>query len=107
MGRPLLYGTTPGFLEQFALRHLGELPRGDELAIALRHPGGLTRTVDVSVETRDSAVQQLQLTETREEPPASAEQQPSPYAGEETDTQVIEPTPSDLAEQPEAADTAV
>lgn len=38
MGRPLLYGTTPLFLEQFALRHLGELPRGDELAIALRDP---------------------------------------------------------------------
>jgi segregation and condensation protein B len=38
MGRPLLYGTTPLFLEQFALRHLGELPRGEELAIALRDP---------------------------------------------------------------------
>jgi segregation and condensation protein B len=36
MGRPLLYGTTPQFLEQFALRHLEELPRADELAIALR-----------------------------------------------------------------------
>jgi segregation and condensation protein B len=36
IGRPLLYGTTPVFLEQFALRHLEELPRGDELAIALR-----------------------------------------------------------------------
>lgn len=36
LGRPLLYGTTPSFLEQFALRHLGELPRVDELAIALR-----------------------------------------------------------------------
>jgi segregation and condensation protein B len=36
VGRPLLYGTTPIFLEQFALRHLEELPRGDELAIALR-----------------------------------------------------------------------
>ena len=23
LGRPLLYGTTPAFLEQFALRHLG------------------------------------------------------------------------------------
>jgi segregation and condensation protein B len=31
-----MYGTTPAFLEQFALRHLGELPRADELAIALR-----------------------------------------------------------------------
>jgi segregation and condensation protein B len=36
LGRPLLYGTTPVFLEHFALRHLEELPRADELAIALR-----------------------------------------------------------------------
>ncbi|MBC7791145.1 MAG: SMC-Scp complex subunit ScpB [Anaerolineae bacterium] len=36
IGRPLLYGTTPVFLEYFALRHLGELPRADELSIALR-----------------------------------------------------------------------
>jgi segregation and condensation protein B len=36
LGRPMLYGTTPAFLEQFALRHLGELPRADELAVALR-----------------------------------------------------------------------
>jgi segregation and condensation protein B len=36
LGRPLLYGTTAIFLEQFALRHLGELPRADELAVALR-----------------------------------------------------------------------
>lgn len=39
LGRPLLYGTTPLFLEQFALRHLDELPRVDELAVALRRPG--------------------------------------------------------------------
>jgi len=36
LGRPLMYGTTPTFLEQFGLRHLEELPRVDELAIALR-----------------------------------------------------------------------
>jgi segregation and condensation protein B len=44
LGRPLMYGTTPTFLEQFALRHLEELPRADELAIALRapHPAGAT-----------------------------------------------------------------
>lgn len=36
LGRPLLYGTTPQFLEQFALRHLDELPRADEFAVALR-----------------------------------------------------------------------
>lgn len=39
IGRPLLYGTTLQFLEQFALRHLEELPRADELAIALRGVG--------------------------------------------------------------------
>ena len=39
IGRPLLYGTTAQFLEQFALRHLEELPRADELAIALRGAG--------------------------------------------------------------------
>ena len=39
LGRPLLYGTTSVFLEHFALRHLEELPRADELAIALRMPG--------------------------------------------------------------------
>jgi segregation and condensation protein B len=41
LGRPLLYGTTSIFLEHFALRHLEELPRADELAIALKtepHP---------------------------------------------------------------------
>ncbi len=38
LGRPLLYATTPAFLEHFSLRHLGELPRADELAVALRSP---------------------------------------------------------------------
>lgn len=38
LGRPLMYGTTPVFLEHFGLRHLEELPRADELAIALRAP---------------------------------------------------------------------
>lgn len=54
LGRPLLYGTTPAFLEQFALRHLEELPRVDELAIALRREsvpgapeGSPTLAVDV------------------------------------------------------------
>lgn len=36
LGRPLLYGTTDLFLEHFALRHLNELPRAEELAVALR-----------------------------------------------------------------------
>ena len=54
MGRPLLYGTTPLFLEQFALRHLGELPRGDELAIALRDPKAPLPESNGSGDTEDT-----------------------------------------------------
>src|SRR5207247_2013999 len=38
LGRPLLYGTTPQFLEILGLRDLDELPRLDELSAALRPP---------------------------------------------------------------------
>ena len=36
LGRPLLYGTTPRLLELLGLRDLADLPRADELTIALR-----------------------------------------------------------------------
>jgi segregation and condensation protein B len=36
LGRPLLYGTTPAFLELLGLRDLADLPRADELTIALQ-----------------------------------------------------------------------
>jgi segregation and condensation protein B len=35
LGRPLLYGTTPVFLELLAIRSLDELPRLEELSVAL------------------------------------------------------------------------
>ena len=38
LGRPLLYATTPLFLEQLGLGALSDLPRTDELAVALRPP---------------------------------------------------------------------
>jgi segregation and condensation protein B len=38
LGRPLLYGTTPQFLEILGLRALDDLPRLDELSVALRPP---------------------------------------------------------------------
>jgi segregation and condensation protein B len=38
LGRPLLYGTTPPFLEILGLKALEELPRLDELSVALRRP---------------------------------------------------------------------
>ena len=48
VGRPLLYGTTALFLEHFALRHLEELPRSDELAVALRAQPGRGDTAERS-----------------------------------------------------------
>jgi segregation and condensation protein B len=36
LGRPLLYGTTPAFLELLGLRDLQELPRLEELSVALK-----------------------------------------------------------------------
>jgi segregation and condensation protein B len=38
LGRPLLYATSPAFLELLGLRDLSELPRADELSVALRPP---------------------------------------------------------------------
>jgi segregation and condensation protein B len=56
LGRPLLYGTTPMFLEHFALRHLEELPRADELAIALRHkPSDIEVPAEVAHESSSAS----------------------------------------------------
>jgi len=38
LGRPLLYSTAPQFLEYLGLADLGDLPRADELSIALTPP---------------------------------------------------------------------
>jgi segregation and condensation protein B len=38
LGRPLLYGTTPQLLEVLGLRDLDQLPRLEELSVALRPP---------------------------------------------------------------------
>jgi segregation and condensation protein B len=46
MGRPLLYGTTPRFLELLGLRDLSDLPRAEELTIALQPHVALTEGDD-------------------------------------------------------------
>lgn len=72
MGRPLLYGTTPLFLEQFALRHLGELPRADELAIALRDPNApIVTTDDQTPVPRELHAEPLQLADGPEDAPGA------------------------------------
>ncbi|MGH7590359.1 MAG: SMC-Scp complex subunit ScpB [Gemmatimonadales bacterium] len=38
LGRPLFYGTTPYFLELLGLKDLSDLPRTEELAVALQPP---------------------------------------------------------------------
>ena len=40
LGRPLLYGTTPRFLQMLGLTEISQLPRLDQLAVAL-HPLGV------------------------------------------------------------------
>jgi segregation and condensation protein B len=51
MGRPLLYGTAPLFLELLGLRDLTDLPKAEELTIALQpHPAtGDTEGAEVTV----------------------------------------------------------
>lgn len=46
LGRPLLYGTTPRFLELLGLRDLSDLPRAEELTIALQPHVALTEGDD-------------------------------------------------------------
>lgn len=70
MGRPLLYGTTALFLEHFALRHLGELPRGDELAIALRDPNAPLPAADQASPEEGDEDSSIELT-----PPQTADAQ--------------------------------
>ena len=46
LGRPLLYGTTPLFLELLGMRDLADLPKAEELTIALRPHRAVTDGVD-------------------------------------------------------------
>jgi segregation and condensation protein B len=49
LGRPLLYGTSPSFLELLGMNDLADLPRADALTIALRpHPAASTGPDDAT-----------------------------------------------------------
>lgn len=48
LGRPLLYGTTSMFLELLGLSDLNELPRAEELTIALEPPKPATPDADAA-----------------------------------------------------------
>ena len=49
LGRPLLYGTTPKFLEHFGFNSLEDLPKPDDLPVILR-----ARSVDMTPLHEDS-----------------------------------------------------
>ena len=49
LGRPLLYGTTPKFLEHFGFRSLEDLPKPDDLPVILRQ-----RAVEALVTAEDN-----------------------------------------------------
>jgi segregation and condensation protein B len=51
LGRPLLYGTTPRFLELLGLRDLSDLPRAEELTIALQPHVPLTEGDDDALDS--------------------------------------------------------
>ncbi|MGH7539645.1 MAG: SMC-Scp complex subunit ScpB [Gemmatimonadota bacterium] len=46
LGRPLLYGTTRLFLDHFGFQDLSQLPRPEELPVALREPEPAEGTAD-------------------------------------------------------------
>jgi segregation and condensation protein B len=54
LGRPLLYATTPTFLEHLGLRDLGDLPRTEELAVALRSPAEAAEAERIAEEAAEA-----------------------------------------------------
>jgi segregation and condensation protein B len=50
LGRPVLYGTLPAFLELLGIRSLADLPRLDELSVALRPAADDTLAAGEAVE---------------------------------------------------------
>ncbi len=63
LGRPLLYGTTSSFLEMIGLGELVELPRLDQLSVALRPMGDQMAALTGSAE--DEAEDAEELAEAR------------------------------------------
>jgi segregation and condensation protein B len=96
VGRPLLYGTTPEFLEYFGLRDLSELPRPEELRalVAAREPEQLDM---MELEVVSEVASGLALSE------AAGELAPTGHDIEPIETSTAAGT-SDLAESSDDAD---
>jgi segregation and condensation protein B len=75
LGRPLLYGTTAGFLDHFGFRSLEDLPRPDELPVILRERAP-TGGGEVAPETAAEAPLEPALEPAPETPPEPADDLP-------------------------------
>ena len=72
VGRPVLYGTTPAFLEYFGLRGLEDLPAADELRkIPVKKPEALL-TVEPGLATAPPEQLSMQEVAPRETSPTEA-----------------------------------
>jgi segregation and condensation protein B len=85
LGRPLLYGTTPLFLEHFGFRSLEDLPRPDELPVVLKERGAAASEPEAAPEPEAAATE-----------PADAAQADVPASGQ-TDAPERDPPASDDA----------
>jgi segregation and condensation protein B len=82
VGRPMMYGTTPGFLEYFGLRALEDLPAADELRrIPIVKPESLL-TTDPGLATVPPDQLQIPTGESQPAEAASAEPAASPAPAE-------------------------
>ena len=89
LGRPMLYGTTPKFLEHFGFRSLDDLPRSEELPVVLTgvEPPPLRRADDPSG-----------LIEPETDAEAQADEEAATLAGRETIDVDDEPTLDEAAD---------
>ena len=91
VGRPMMYGTTPVFLEYFGMRSLEDMPAADELRrIIVKKPEALT--------TADPEGEQLTLLETT---PSVGEASPAPEPGAEPAPPAAEPASQTEPPKPE------
>jgi segregation and condensation protein B len=99
VGRPLLYGTTPEFLDYFGLKELSELPRPEELRalVAAREPEQLDM---MEVEVVSQVATDLALAEA-----AAASSRGEPWTGAAEPGTADRAAAADAAEDAASADT--
>ncbi len=71
LGRPLLYGTTPRFLQMLGLTDLTDLPRLDQLSVALRPLGVEPVPVPEAEVDEDTGLDEMEVASLEEGSPES------------------------------------